>query len=134
VVASSEPHSATLARQHSQKYAPPTHPHPHPIPFSSHPPTRIVIRMEGVNPNTSSRILFSFRTPEEIRQYAVGSDADLGGNSSAHLDFHPDGYARFWGEMRLDVKAGLEGKLRAGYAGFRNKVRLLFCCWERVWI
>jgi NADH dehydrogenase [ubiquinone] 1 alpha subcomplex assembly factor 1 len=81
--------------------------------------------MEGVTPNTATRTLFSFRTPEDLRQYALGSDADLGGNSSAHLDHHPDGYARFWGEMRLDVKAGLEGKLRSGYAGFRNKVGLL---------
>lgn len=83
--------------------------------------------MEGVNPNTTSRTLFSFRTADELRQYALGSDADLGGNSTAHLDLHPDGYARFWGEMRLDVKAGLEGKLRPGYAGFRNKASLLVC-------
>ncbi|KAB5595777.1 Complex I intermediate-associated protein 30 [Ceratobasidium theobromae] len=82
-----------------------------------------IIRMEGVNPDTSARTLFSFRTAEDLQQYAVGSDGDLGGNSSAHLDHHPDGYARFWGEMRLDVKAGLEGKLRPGYAGFRNKSR-----------
>jgi len=85
--------------------------------------TSRMIRMEGVNPNTSSRTLFSFRTAAELRQYAIGSDADLGGNSTAHLDLHPDGYARFWGDMRLDVKAGLEGKLRPGYAGFRNKTR-----------
>ncbi|KAG8745126.1 hypothetical protein FRC10_008737 [Ceratobasidium sp. 414] len=81
-----------------------------------------IIRMEGVNPNTASRTLFSFRTPDDLRQYAVGSDADIGGNSSAHLEHHPDGYARFWGDMRLDVKSGLEGKLRPGYAGFRNKI------------
>ena len=31
--------------------------------------------------------------------------------------------AKFWGDMRLGVKAGLEGKLRGGYAGFRNRVR-----------
>lgn len=85
--------------------------------------TARIVRMEGVTPDTSPRTLFSFHTPEDLRQYALGSDADLGGNSSAHLEHHPDGYARFWGEMRLDVKAGLEGKLRPGYAGFRNKSR-----------
>ncbi|KAG8683306.1 hypothetical protein FRC08_014361 [Ceratobasidium sp. 394] len=82
-----------------------------------------IIRMEGVNPNTAPRTLFSFHTPSDLQQYAIGSDADLGGNSSAHLEHHPDGYARFWGDMRLDVKVGLEGKLRPGYAGFRNKSR-----------
>ncbi|CAE6384959.1 unnamed protein product [Rhizoctonia solani] len=79
--------------------------------------------MEGLNPNVEPRTLFSFRTPQDLQQYALGSDSDLGGNSTAHLDHHPDGYARFWGDMRLDVKAGLEGKLRPGYAGFRNKSR-----------
>jgi len=29
----------------------------------------------------------------------------------------------FWGDMRLGVKADLEGKIRGGYAGFRNKTR-----------
>ncbi|QRV89434.1 complex I intermediate-associated protein CIA30 [Ceratobasidium sp. AG-Ba] len=85
--------------------------------------TAKIIRMEGITPNTAPRTLFSFRTPEELKQYVVGSDTDLGGNSTARLDHHPDGYGRFWGEMRLDVKAGLEGKLRPGYAGFRNKSR-----------
>ncbi|KAH7341875.1 NADH:ubiquinone oxidoreductase complex I intermediate-associated protein 30 [Rhizoctonia solani] len=79
--------------------------------------------MEGINPNIEPRTLFSFRTPQDIQQYALGSDSDLGGNSTVHLEHHPDGYARFWGDMRLDVKAGLEGKLRPGYAGFRNKSR-----------
>ncbi|ELU40466.1 complex I intermediate-associated protein CIA30 [Rhizoctonia solani AG-1 IA] len=82
-----------------------------------------VVRMEGLSPNVEAKTLFSFRTPQDIQQYALGSDSDLGGNSTAHLDHHPDGYARFWGDMRLDVKAGLEGKLRPGYAGFRNKSR-----------
>ncbi|CAE6435261.1 unnamed protein product [Rhizoctonia solani] len=85
--------------------------------------TARIVRMEGLSPNVEARTLFSFRTPQDIQQYALGSDSDMGGNSTAHLDHHPDGYARFWGDMRLDVKAGLEGKLRPGYAGFRNKSR-----------
>ncbi|KAI6025164.1 hypothetical protein BKA83DRAFT_4007878, partial [Pisolithus microcarpus] len=30
--------------------------------------------------------------------------------------------ARFWGEMRLDVRPELRGRIRGGYAGFRSKV------------
>ncbi|KEP49302.1 complex I intermediate-associated protein CIA30 [Rhizoctonia solani 123E] len=85
--------------------------------------TARIVRMDGVNPDVAPRTLFSFRTAQDIQQFALGSDSDLGGHSTAHLDHHPDGYARFWGDMRLDVKAGLEGKLRPGYAGFRNKAR-----------
>ena len=29
---------------------------------------------------------------------------------------------RFWGNMSLEVRRGFEGRIRAGYAGFRNKV------------
>ena len=32
----------------------------------------------------------------------------------------------FWGEMRLDVKPGYANKIRGGYAGFRNMVRVRF--------
>ncbi|OBZ72682.1 Complex I intermediate-associated protein 30, mitochondrial [Grifola frondosa] len=30
---------------------------------------------------------------------------------------------RFWGEMRLAVRVGMEGKIKSGYAGFRSKPR-----------
>jgi NADH dehydrogenase [ubiquinone] 1 alpha subcomplex assembly factor 1 len=32
------------------------------------------------------------------------------------------GSAMFWGDMRLQLKPGMEGKVRGGWAGFRNKV------------
>ncbi|CAE6466339.1 unnamed protein product [Rhizoctonia solani] len=67
--------------------------------------TARIVRMDGVNPDVAPRTLFSFRTAQDIQQFALGSDSDLGGNSTAHLDHHPDGYARFWGDMRLDVKS-----------------------------
>lgn len=70
--------------------------------------------------------LFNFNSPEEIAQYVVGSDADIGGYSSAKLDLreNSDGskYGLFHGDMRIDVRPQMQGKMRSGYAGFRNKV------------
>ena len=90
--------------------------------------------MRGVQgPTRSPRTMFSLNTSEHINQFATGCDSDNGGLSSVHfdLDTRPEvidtigrtGAARFWGDMRLKVKPGLEGKVRGGWAGFRNKVR-----------
>lgn len=42
--------------------------------------------------------------------------------STCTLDLDENGDGRFWGEMKLGVKREYEGKVRGGYAGFRNKV------------
>ncbi|KAG8932038.1 hypothetical protein FRC02_001727 [Tulasnella sp. 418] len=81
------------------------------------------VRMNGLNPAMGPTTLFTFRSQADMAQYVVGSDKDIGGNSSAHLDIGSDGRGRFWGEMRTDVKPHMEGKIRGGYAGFRNKMR-----------
>jgi NADH dehydrogenase [ubiquinone] 1 alpha subcomplex assembly factor 1 len=93
-----------------------------------------MLLMKGAEvPPREPRILFSFNTKEDIRQYATGCDADIGGNSTVHLDLDENpqhntsiGKAAtgvFWGEMRLDVKPEMEKKIRGGYAGFRNMNR-----------
>ena len=61
----------------------------------------------------------------------MGCDADIGGNSTVHLDLdvNPQQSSSvgkvatgvFLGEMRLDVKPGMEKMIRGGYAGFRSK-------------
>jgi NADH dehydrogenase [ubiquinone] 1 alpha subcomplex assembly factor 1 len=93
--------------------------------------------------------LFTLNTPEAIKEYAYGCDADVGGTSTVHFDFDDDparapppgsdidigtgtgagtgtdkrrGSARFHGVMRLAVRPGYEQRIRGGYAGFRNKV------------
>lgn len=93
-----------------------------------------VLRMQGADePSRVSRTLFTFNSKEDIQQFATGCDSDIGGTSTVNfeLDESPEinapiggrqGTAKFWGDMRLGVRAGLEGKLRGGYAGFRNKV------------
>ena len=83
-------------------------------------------------PSTAPKTLFTFNTQQDIDQIATGCDADIGGNSSVNIDLDTSEHnasigreatGRFWGTMRLDVKPGYEGKIRGGYAGFRNKVR-----------
>lgn len=89
--------------------------------------------MQGAEePLRMPRNLFTFHSQQDIQQFATGCDADIGGTSTVRLDLddsrkdasgqYPTG--KFWGEMRLGVRSGLEGKLRGGYAGFRNKVRV----------
>lgn len=91
--------------------------------------------MQGAEaPPRHPRTLFTFNSKADIQQIAVGCDADIGGTSTVNfdLDESPENNAsidrqataKFWGHMRLGVRHGLEGKLRGGYAGFRNKVRL----------
>lgn len=99
-------------------------------------PAYLAIKMEGLNePSRSPKQLLSFRTRANLDNYSVGVDSDIGGSSSARLDFVPDdpndpshdakGKGRFWGEMRLGVRGDLKGKVRGGYAGFRSKARSL---------
>src|SRR5580693_1769455 len=105
-------------------------------------------------PSRAPLTLFAFNHPEAIKDCALGCDADVGGTSTVHLDFddHPArlppspspsrttkaadtdversnapgqrGAARFHGHMRLAVRPGYEQRIRGGYAGFRNKVRI----------
>jgi NADH dehydrogenase [ubiquinone] 1 alpha subcomplex assembly factor 1 len=93
--------------------------------------------MKGAEaPSRSPRTLFTFNSEQDVRQFATGCDADIGGTSTVHLELNrsakdideigKEGTGVFWGDMRLGVKAGLEGKVRGGYAGFRNKVRFVF--------
>ena len=92
-----------------------------------------VIAMDGVNePSRAPKTLLTFNTREDLQNYALGVDSDIGGTSTARLDFTPDegssgekGKSRFWGNMRLGVRSDLQGRIRGGYAGFRSKVR---CC------
>ncbi|TFK40234.1 complex I intermediate-associated protein CIA30 [Crucibulum laeve] len=93
-----------------------------------------VVLMKGADaPNRAPRTLFTFNSQEDINLFATGCDGDIGGKSTVYLDLdenpeHNAGIGKqatsvFWGEMRLGVKPAYEGKIRGGYAGFRNKTR-----------
>lgn len=96
--------------------------------------------MQGADePSRMPKTLFTFNSPEDLQKFATGCDADIGGKSTVHLDLQPpvsaeekskageiaQPTARFWGEMSLDVRSGLEERIRGGYAGFRSKARTL---------
>ena len=92
--------------------------------------------MKGADsPILTSRTIYSFNTPADIKQFATGCDGDIGGLSTVHfdLDERPEinksigkaATGMFWGDMRTQVKPGMEKKIRGGYAGFRNKVWVL---------
>lgn len=94
--------------------------------------------MKGADPpSRAPRTLMSFNSQADLDQFATGCDADIGGTSTVHLELdqnakHNESIGReatavFWGDMRLGVKVGLEGRLRGGYAGFRNKVCMCVC-------
>ncbi|KAG2347692.1 complex I intermediate-associated protein CIA30 [Suillus weaverae] len=93
-----------------------------------------VLRMEGADgPSRAPLTLFRLNSKQDIEQFATGCDADIGGTSTVHLELeesreHNKGNGstatgRFWGEMRLDVRPELQGRIRGGYAGFRSKPR-----------
>ncbi|KAG6909959.1 hypothetical protein DXG01_014228 [Tephrocybe rancida] len=90
--------------------------------------------MQGADPlSRKPRVLFTMNSPEDVALFATGCDGDIGGTSTTHLELERSpaineslgraATAKFWGEMRLGVKPGMEGKVRSGYAGFRNKPR-----------
>ena len=89
--------------------------------------------MKGADsPIATARTLYSFNTPADVKQFATGCDGDIGGLSTVQfdLDERPEinksigkaATGMFWGDMRTQVKPGMEKKIRGGYAGFRNKV------------
>lgn len=89
--------------------------------------------MKGADePSRISKTLFTFNSRADIDQVATGCDADVGGLSTVHFDLDESketnasigkpATGKFWGNMSLNVKPGLEQKIRGGYAGFRTRV------------
>ena len=68
-----------------------------------------VLRMDPGYQETAPKQLFSFKSPADVAQYVVGSDADIGGYSNARLDFDERTRAgRFFGELRTEVKPSMQ--------------------------
>ena len=86
--------------------------------------------MEGANePNRKPITLFTLNSHEDLSQFATGCDADIAGTSSVNLTLEQSSpaekpFAKFWGDMRLGVHPQVQGRVRGGYAGLRNKVRI----------
>jgi NADH dehydrogenase [ubiquinone] 1 alpha subcomplex assembly factor 1 len=93
--------------------------------------------MDGLQePSRAPITLFNLNSKQDITQFATGCDADVGGLSTVNLDLEtsstvngPIGKpatARFWGDMKVGVRPEVQGRVRGGYAGFRNKVMSKF--------
>ncbi|KAF9507698.1 hypothetical protein BS47DRAFT_279714 [Hydnum rufescens UP504] len=52
--------------------------------------TNKVVRMEGLYQSGAPKVLFTYRSSEDIKQHVVGCDADIGGRSTTRLDLSPD--------------------------------------------
>lgn len=97
-----------------------------------------MLRMSGADePLRAPMTLLTLNSREDLKCFATGCDADIGGTSSAKLELDevtadpkagvkalqpPRPSAKFWGDMRLGTRPGFEGRIRGGYAGFRSQV------------
>ena len=89
--------------------------------------------MEGAKePNRKPITLFNLNSHQDLSQFATGCDADIGGTSTVNLTLEQSStsstekpFAKFWGTMHLGVHPKVQGRVRGGYAGFRNKVRII---------
>lgn len=89
--------------------------------------------MKGVEgPIRTPITMFTLNTLDDIHQFGKGCDADVGGLSTVNLTLEErpeinqpigkEASGVFWGDMRLKVKPGMEGRIRGGYAGIKSKV------------
>lgn len=92
-----------------------------------------VMRASPVDPSLHNKLLplVSIRKPEDVKQFAIGSDSDIGGHSQAFLDTYPEGSpdagkGRFHGSLSSKLAPNMKmagAKVdRSGYAGMRTKV------------
>jgi NADH dehydrogenase [ubiquinone] 1 alpha subcomplex assembly factor 1 len=89
--------------------------------------------MQGAEvPSRAPLTLFAFDSPEAIKDYALGCDADVGGTSTVHLDFDEHDRARLTPGPNADASTVLNttttttdmaGK-RRGVARFHGHMRL----------
>lgn len=96
------------------------------------------MRASPLDPNLGNNTLplLSIRSSTDLRSWAIGSDSDIGGFSTAKLETYPTteeggrgedaGKGKFCGSLSSRVQPGMKlggNKVdRSGYAGFRSKV------------
>eukprot|EP00730_Choanoeca_flexa_P005637 TRINITY_DN11990_c0_g1_i1.p1 TRINITY_DN11990_c0_g1~~TRINITY_DN11990_c0_g1_i1.p1 ORF type:complete len:234 (+),score=55.62 TRINITY_DN11990_c0_g1_i1:94-795(+) len=75
------------------------------------------------HPETSSRVLFDFTRKEGLDKWITATDKDFfGGFSEAKVEHHPDGFARFTGELSTEIPSGSKIE-RSGFALMRSKIQ-----------
>jgi len=81
--------------------------------------TTKAVRMDAT-PWQREMPLISLNSQEDLKQWAIGCDRDIGGFSEAHLEITPEGKGRFYGNISLDLPSNPE-IVRSGYAAIRSK-------------
>lgn len=67
--------------------------------------------------------MVQLNTKADLDHWAIGSDKDIGGFSTASLDITPEGTGRFHGNISLELPADRNIE-QSGYAAIRSKVRI----------
>lgn len=96
--------------------------------FSTHPfslLTHSALKFEGLTTPSKPFPLILFQSPDDITACKRMSDKDLGGFSTASLDFHPatseaPSHARFHGTISTKLPPDQPRVQRTGYAGWRT--------------
>ncbi|KAL1837351.1 hypothetical protein VTJ49DRAFT_3962 [Mycothermus thermophilus] len=94
--------------------------------------SHIVFSLEGIKGATTPYEIHNFHTPESIGDCKLMSDQEIGGFSSANMEWvkeenstngGPAGYARFYGSISTKLPKDRPDVKRTGYAAFRTKDR-----------
>lgn len=98
-----------------------------------------VTGLRGIQDAERAKLLYTYRSAEDLKQHVTGCDADIGGKSTVHLDLvpqpgKPTGVAKLWGDMRLEVPRGKEETMRSGYAGLRSRVSAYAFAFACIWL
>lgn len=96
----------------------------------------LAINLEGVSGKFSDLEICKFREPADITSCKVFCDGDHGGYSTCSLTLDPSGqFARFSGNISIDIPPNREDIQRSGYAAWRTKERggTLFSFGARNW-
>ena len=86
------------------------------------------VTAEAVSAPMTAYSLLDLADPQTVQGCKTMSDADIGGSSSALLDYIPrsssqPAHARFHGSISTDLPRNRPQVQRTGYAGWRNKDR-----------
>ncbi|CDS14398.1 hypothetical protein LRAMOSA06567 [Lichtheimia ramosa] len=80
------------------------------------------LRMEGLQGWRKELPMVQLNTKADLDHWAIGSDKDIGGFSTASLDITPEGTGRFHGNISLELPADRNIE-QSGYAAIRSKAR-----------
>jgi len=101
------------------------------LPYQNAPHSLIVpvaLRQEGVTVPTRPYVLLDFQAPETVEACKPMSDKDIGGFSTANLDYIPRsaaelGHVRFHGSISTELPRNRPEVQRTGYAAWRSRER-----------